>query len=436
MPALNDEYLFPISIFVLNVILGIFRAILLAAVGACFVLYSKYGGPYANSIRWTRSAGFLQMIRTLRHIRKYVSRSARVALVVAFFATVAASFLDKGIAHFIKPALYTDQSNVRTSVFTTSQSSPQYMYRIFDAWSFKHAINTNITDAMKRMLNSSTAIPNAVSVNSMTSTRFTFSDGVFDVLKAKELFTGQSIDLFHSMQKTFEIKTFGSNTSVELWLEVRAMSSSIEALACSLDGIDSSIGFFKRQMLECVYVNINVMVVKQPFNSNISAKLGKDGFSKPPYSTYMTMEYVVGTTNGKTSPMPLERLKSDVAEVSHYMARLGYNFFAEFGEGKLHIEYEIRDVKLGFMIPLWILLLVGVLLIAGVLVWLAETWVGSPYNSSLYSVIVKQVPSERVKSTSRLVKVQFNPLTFDGIPVQLDGENIGASDPGDAEKTT
>ncbi|KAK3821536.1 MAG: hypothetical protein J3Q66DRAFT_333557 [Benniella sp.] len=268
----------------------------------------------------------------------------------------------------------------------------------------------------------------------MTSTRFTFSDGVFDVLKAKALFADQSDDLLQSMQETFKAKNIGTNRTVELWAEVRVMNASVDALACSLDQFNSLYGQVKKQMLECVYVNINVMVVKQPLNSNIQGKRTKVDFQKPFYSTYMTMEYVMGIDNGKTSPISLARLRSDAAEVNHYMARLGYNFYAEFDDEKLYVEYNISDMKLGFKIPLWILLLIAVLLIAGVLLWLAETRVGSPYNSSLYPVIVKQVLSDGDKSTSRLVKVEFNPLKFDNIPVLSGGDNIRASGPSGSEK--
>jgi len=570
MPGLNEGILFPISIFILNVLLAVFRSILLAAVGACFVIYSKYGGPYANSVRWIQHAGFLKMIRTFRHTRKYESSSAKVALVVAFLATIVASFLDKGIAHFIKPSLYIDQSYARTRVITTNQSAPEYFHRIFAGWSTAHSIDDNITYTMTSMLSSAvdtnaigdeiyspvispytirctrfnlsledveltnngcvglnihfhgntslgqhskissspdrwsillssniqpysirltpltpivnmtsshpstkpycvgvesfrirpfgglgaadynitdcglTSFPTTtttkcihetgdITVISITTTRFTFPDGVFDLSNAKKRFADQSNDLLRSMQETFKNKTIApSNTPVELWVEIRAMDPSIEVLACSLDyklhGED--------QMLECVYANINAMVVRQPLNSHILTKLGKDSFGEPPlFSTYMTMEYVVNTKNGETSPISLEGLSSNVAEVSEYMARLGSNVYADFDGGKLYIEYDVSDKKLGYEIPLWILLLIGVLLIASILVLLVATRVGSPYNSSLYSVIVKQVPSEGDKSTSRLVMVKFNPLTFDSIPVQLCGDNIGESDPGGAGKT-
>ncbi|KAK3821535.1 MAG: hypothetical protein J3Q66DRAFT_386359 [Benniella sp.] len=573
LPKLDAEFIFPISIFILNVLLALFRFILMTAVGACFAIYSKYGDAYAHSVRWIRNAGFLQMIHTLRHTHKNVSRSARVALVVAFFATVVASFLDKGIAHFIKPAPYIDQSNSRTSIHTTAQSAPKYHYKLFAGWTIAHAMNANITGTMTRMLNGSVAIPNAVSgevytpvtsaytvqctrfsvsfgglgltndgcaklhveflgnssggiasvpsesagrwsillssgsepysirttpmnswlnlngplsseesycaglesfrmrpfggagaadhqntdygvtsfptttttkcihdtsditVNTMTSTRFTFSDGVFDVLKAKELFADQSDDLLQSMQETFKNKTIApSNTPVELWAEVRVMNASVDALACSLDRFDSLYGQVKKQMLECVYVNINVMVVKQPLNSNIQGKLAKGVFLKPFYSTYMTMEYVMGIDNGKTSPISLARLSSDVVEVNHYMARLGSNYYADFDEEKLYVEYNISDMKLGYKVPFWILLLIGVLLVAGLSVWLVSTLVGSPYNSSLYSILTKQVPTEGDNSSSRLVEVKFKPLTFDGIPVLPNGNNPGASGPSSSEK--
>ncbi|KAF9362237.1 hypothetical protein BGX34_006538 [Mortierella sp. NVP85] len=50
MPTLTDK-IFPNTIFVVNIVLAIFRL----SWSACFAIYAKYGGEHAKSVGWIRS---------------------------------------------------------------------------------------------------------------------------------------------------------------------------------------------------------------------------------------------------------------------------------------------------------------------------------------------------------------------------------------------
>ncbi|KAK3811203.1 MAG: hypothetical protein J3Q66DRAFT_443435 [Benniella sp.] len=158
MPALTDKIFFPISIFVLNVTLAVFKFVLASAVGACFAIYAKYGGEYAKSIGWVRSAGYLDMIMAFLSIlkRKNAPGSVMWVLVVGFFITFAADFLDKGISNFVVPTSRLVPFGRETMV------SPQVKSDIgkFFGWSFVVPSNGNVTHTMEKALNSSLAIPN------------------------------------------------------------------------------------------------------------------------------------------------------------------------------------------------------------------------------------------------------------------------------------
>ncbi|KAK3811202.1 MAG: hypothetical protein J3Q66DRAFT_414781, partial [Benniella sp.] len=157
MPALTDKIFFPISIFVLNVTLAVFRFVLVSAVGACFAIYAKYGGEYAKSIGWVRSTGYRAMVRTFLSILKHKNAPGSVmwVLVVGFFITFAANFLDKGISNFVAPAFRL------IPLGTEVMSSQQVMSdgAMFFGWSFIVPSNGNVTHIMEKALNSSLAIP-------------------------------------------------------------------------------------------------------------------------------------------------------------------------------------------------------------------------------------------------------------------------------------
>jgi hypothetical protein len=158
MPALTDKIFLPISIFVLNIVLAVFRFVLVSAVGACFAIYAKYGGEYAKSIGWVRSAGYLDMIKAFLSTfkRKNAPGSVLWVLVVGFFITLAANFMDKGISNFVTPGIRLVPLGKEVVANLQAKSD----VGVFFGWSFVVPINGNVTNTMEKALNSSLAIPN------------------------------------------------------------------------------------------------------------------------------------------------------------------------------------------------------------------------------------------------------------------------------------
>ncbi|KAK3827778.1 MAG: hypothetical protein J3Q66DRAFT_394109 [Benniella sp.] len=158
IPGATDKVFLPISIFVLNVVLALFRVTLLSAVGACFIIYSRYGGEYANSVRWVRSAGYLEMFQTLRSTKnKHVPGSVKLALVLGIIVTLAASLLDKGIAAFITPATRDGPSS---RVFTnTTQPILSSYPKNFLGWKLVVPDKGNVTEIIQKALVGPIALP-------------------------------------------------------------------------------------------------------------------------------------------------------------------------------------------------------------------------------------------------------------------------------------
>ncbi|KAK3805123.1 MAG: hypothetical protein J3Q66DRAFT_375936 [Benniella sp.] len=128
--------------------LAVFRFVLVSAAGACFAIYAEYGGEYAKSIGWIQ-------IQDIAGWRKNVPESVKWALVAALLATLAASFLDKEISHFINPA--SSLGPPTTDIKSSSHTRPNSI-KSFYGWSFIVSVNGSAADTMTMVLNSSFVI--------------------------------------------------------------------------------------------------------------------------------------------------------------------------------------------------------------------------------------------------------------------------------------
>ncbi|KAK3824909.1 MAG: hypothetical protein J3Q66DRAFT_395957 [Benniella sp.] len=228
MPGPTDKIFLPVSIFVLNIVLAIFSFVLLSAVGACFIIYAKYGGEYANSVRWIQSAGYLSIIRTLEssNTRRSIPGSVRWALVVGFFATLIASLLDKGIAGFINP---TTSSGPPTRAFIVSpQFAPFVDHKMFLGWN--SIVMGNVEETINKTLISHIAVASPIngSVYTPVVSDYTLTCTDFNVKLEGQTIgntTGCatiSLDLSHSTDPGQFIKT---ERSPNRWSIVMASSN-------------------------------------------------------------------------------------------------------------------------------------------------------------------------------------------------------------------
>ncbi|KAI1286128.1 hypothetical protein EDD11_000591, partial [Mortierella claussenii] len=94
----------PFSFLTITILLALFQALLVCTVGAALSIYSRYGGDYANSIRWVRQGGYLEMYSTLVNSRDIIPRSTKLILVTTILASLAAGVADIGAVYFVHPA--------------------------------------------------------------------------------------------------------------------------------------------------------------------------------------------------------------------------------------------------------------------------------------------------------------------------------------------
>ncbi|KAF9344486.1 hypothetical protein BGX34_005620 [Mortierella sp. NVP85] len=529
MPGLTDKVFLPISIFVLNIILAIFKVILVSAVGACFVIYARYGGEYANSVRWIRSAGYLETFHTLRSTKhKHIPGTVKLALVLGILFTLAASFLDKGIAAFITPA--TRNGTPDRVVLNSTQPSFSDSTKSFHGWTFFVPDEANVTDIMRKALVSSTALPepedgydynpattpyNATcnnigiredfvktgfNANNQTNNRylvtvpkgpqsylsqplgwtFTYGDDgndescviVEDYQKPLDRSgfnfpprTSTAHCLFYKRENigvaalttvrfslgangynATEIQAYlaeGSNellvamdeainkpspapgqpqngTTIGTWAVLRATNTTIDFYICE---------YF--EVYECVYGVASSIYFHQSFK-NLQKAANDNNIRDRGTNRLMTLEYNMNTNStipdefdGSYSTwlrsVSIEKMRNDNTAVVDYMAQLGPSLYADFNHMTMYIQYDIAKINSGLEAPFWVLVIAGILLVVSFLSWqMTNLLIGSPYNSSLYSVIRARLSSRSDTPIPKLMRFRFEPLMFEDVKLLPD----------------
>ncbi|KAF9362856.1 hypothetical protein BGX34_005366 [Mortierella sp. NVP85] len=562
MPGPTDKIFLPVSIFVLNIVLAIFKFVLVSSVGACFIIYSRYGGEYASSVRWIRSAGYLSIIRTLEssNTRRKIPGSVRWALIVGFFATLIASFLDKGIAGFINPAT---SSGPPTRAFIVSpQFAPFVDHKMFLGWN--SIVTGNVEETINKTLISPLAIANptngsvytpVVSDYTLTCTEFNVKlqgqtvrnttgcatiyldlsqsneagqfiktdrspnrwsivmassspgpnsftmfnqvlvaslgleapntpgnvpkvgcplqesyrlrraqdiiDGVtaFPTTSTKNclydtgdistvamttvrytLFTqlykpdlinaffdnSKSDDLLLAMSEATKTRAMPSpagNTAIEVWVELRMNGSTIDILACGSGGPPSQTqGQYEQSGFECLYGSVSVLQVKKTPNEKLLEAIDRKLINRG-LSTFMTLEYATemqlstdSAGAGKAAPLSMEQLRLNTMTVAKSMARLGFSFYPDYDNGRLYIEYDIAVVNAGLEVPLWVLILAGIIAVISFVVWQSATWlIGSPYHNTLYSIVSDELASKSNTPIPKVMRLRFQPLMIEDV---------------------
>ncbi|KAG0001361.1 hypothetical protein BGZ80_000498 [Entomortierella chlamydospora] len=146
----------PWSVLVVNIILAVFHLLLLNAVDAVLSIYSRFGGRYANSIRWTSQGGYIEMVRALWNSRKSLTISTKISMAIAIVACLVASLASSGAALFIRPA--GRLINANSTVFKVPHYLSTNIEASFLQWQSAIHIGNNITDAIVRMTNDSNVI--------------------------------------------------------------------------------------------------------------------------------------------------------------------------------------------------------------------------------------------------------------------------------------
>ncbi|KAF8974940.1 hypothetical protein BGZ46_009575, partial [Entomortierella lignicola] len=147
--------------FILNIILSIFTGLLIAGLDAILAIYSKAGGEYANTIRWSRRGGLLESFKIL-----WNSRSARNTpnpawwtMLCVFLVSIVLLAVDKLATINIHPTISQSQSS-QSEMITSPQIIFPRISSTFQKWASTVRYGDDITAAMMILINDTTNIPN------------------------------------------------------------------------------------------------------------------------------------------------------------------------------------------------------------------------------------------------------------------------------------
>ncbi|KAF9582512.1 hypothetical protein BGW38_000115 [Lunasporangiospora selenospora] len=151
----------PWSVFVINAGLTAFQFLLMGALGALISIYSRYGGSYANSIRWIRQSGYVEMMSTFYNSVSRVPTSTTFVLLAVIIATIATSLVHNGASLFIH--LSQEPHDVHTSLLNASLS-PTFLalgWRDYPLFSAVHYPGSEVSDVIMSTINNTNLIPDA-----------------------------------------------------------------------------------------------------------------------------------------------------------------------------------------------------------------------------------------------------------------------------------
>ncbi|KAF9347605.1 hypothetical protein BGX34_002995 [Mortierella sp. NVP85] len=270
----------------------------------------------------------------------------------------------------------------------------------------------------------------AITLTSIRFYRRDVSDG--DLYQAEFIrnnFIDESDDLFLTMQETvgaieqvpFETMptspTHNStvNIYVDIWAELRAANSTIDVYVCGIKYRKT------HRHSHCFYGSIRVLPCKLPDNRSILKFRNATRYTHEEKSNYMNLEYLSNNDHGTFTPISIKKMRNDTITVTDYMAQLGYNYYAEFSalgeqQGKIYIEYQVRTIRLGLEVPLWVLVVTGIIIVISFFVWQLTDWlVGQPYSSSVYTILQERLASYTNTPTPKLMRFRFEPLMFEDV---------------------
>ncbi|KAF9897763.1 hypothetical protein BX616_005016 [Lobosporangium transversale] len=541
----------PFSIFTLNIILAVFQFLLVAVVGAILAIYSRSGDQYANSIRWSRQGGYVEMISSLYNSSYSVPSRTKWVMVATIVASLVAGVLDKGVARFISPTERLIRGDSKLEIIPQFQVlSREY---IFSGWSTSIRHGENITEAMALMINNTRNIQTAEVgsgrlyiprltdfdiVCAQSSVHF-LDDEIAYLLLTQEGCSNVYIYLYNLpsfhynnttvVQKSphrwslvypggkelldaslgidfkqsdtlctlreFEVSYFGifdeggvnrlpstvttkcvredgdvlvmaattvrftgdrlgfSNTTTRLFqgtdeifqamdalikmtapaptkymyhptilAEVRVRGSMIDTVICTFRvtaGIPKPV---------CLYSVISFLVVR-PKEQSVAIKRARGDvpFSSTSSSAKaMVIEHIPSMAHDERNLISIPQLQNDTVAVSQFMASLGQNFFTDYESHRLYVIYDVFDPEKGLEIPKWLLVVVIVVMVVCFCVWTLTEWLlDGKYTSSLYKTISIQLGSYNQVSAPRVMRVDVNPMKFEGIlviPIQEEME--------------
>ncbi|KAF9436486.1 hypothetical protein BGZ76_003813 [Entomortierella beljakovae] len=161
-----------------NLILVTTRFLVVASVGAILAIYSRLRGEHANSIRWVRQGGFMEMLHFLINTRKEITLQAKAALLFTILATISASLAGRGVVSYVVPSVgYFKPQNVTISSIQSVGGDGDFY---IPGWSSSIFKGANIIEAMISLANDTKvnmAIPDPVAGSIYKPVLFDYRSG-------------------------------------------------------------------------------------------------------------------------------------------------------------------------------------------------------------------------------------------------------------------
>ncbi|KAF9176883.1 hypothetical protein BGZ50_009473, partial [Haplosporangium sp. Z 11] len=151
---------FRFAFSIISGILSLLKFLLVGALGALLSLYAKRGNVYANSIRWSRHGGYLEMTISLWNSIGHVPRSATAAMAVVIFANLASMFVSVGLGGAVNRLEVENNKS-----FVVSKSKHISLILQGDSgngWSTFMGQSSTIEDTLTSIINNPQNIPDAV----------------------------------------------------------------------------------------------------------------------------------------------------------------------------------------------------------------------------------------------------------------------------------
>ncbi|KAG0042532.1 hypothetical protein BGZ83_000349 [Gryganskiella cystojenkinii] len=145
-----------ISLTVLNTILTVINIMLGFGLGRLLVLYSKFGGKYANSIRWQQQGGYFNMLSAASRRRK-VPWNVRAVMSMVFVATGLVAVSTVILTHFIVGVQHLGPSTIFKSI--SNQTIMMNQGANLPTWERILYFGDNVTDSILSMVKTATKVP-------------------------------------------------------------------------------------------------------------------------------------------------------------------------------------------------------------------------------------------------------------------------------------
>ncbi|KAI1300363.1 hypothetical protein EDD11_006291 [Mortierella claussenii] len=345
--------IFTWTLFFVNLILAIIRFLVIASIGAALALYSRQRGEHANSIRWVRQGGYLEMLNFLINTRNDITKQAKAVLLLTVLATVASTIIGRGAVRYIEPTVRsTNQSSV---LVNTKQYVPLTQQRTFSGWSRSIRNASTIIETMTAMISDTNNIPNAVSGRTYIprTSRFEAECNKLDVSfmgtsSSNLLRNDGCANLLYKLNGV----AFAEDPAA---LRIRKRSGGRWSVTVAADTNYLSFDFRNHQ-------HHNIEAAGNQSN-NIGDSWGPIP-PPPPLSVAMEISYLRATGTAYPALFSLSDIKDATATAAQYFALLGQSCFTDWHSGQLVVLYDTTDAENGLETPFWLIICVPMLAVS------------------------------------------------------------------------